>query len=133
MTLFSPDNTNPDCLPQDSSRREIAVVNAEIADNLALLLGPESFEHVANLFIDQATDALEEIHRAVPVRSYDEIASLSHKIKGSASTVGCDILADIYGKIERAAKNEEPEKLDQLTTLLLDATPKSLSALSDYV
>ena len=130
MKSFPPDNTNPDGGPQDSTPFEDAVMNTERADDLALTLGPEVFAHVTKLFVDQATNSLEEIHQAVRAQSFDEIADLAHSIKGSAYTVGCDLLADLYGKIEYAAKNAESEKIDQLTALLQDATQKSLSALS---
>jgi len=130
MKSFPPDNTNPDG-PQNSMQSEEPVMNIARADDLAQTVGPEVFAHVTKLFVDQATNSLKEIHQAVRAQSYDDIANLSHSLKGSAYTVGCDLLAELYGRIELAAKNAESDKVDQLTAQLQDATQKSLSALSD--
>ncbi len=129
MEPFLPDNTAPGHPDQDSVQCEVAMLNVKRARDLALSLGSETFEHVVKLFIDQANNSLEEMHNTARIRSFEEIASLSHTMKGSASTVGCDVLADLYGKIEHAVKNENSDMLDRLTTELQNATPLSLDAL----
>ena len=118
---------------QDSPQREISVVNVEITDQLALSLGPEIYNQILEVFVDQATDSVAKISRAVRFQCYDEIASLSHNMKGSASTLGCDLLAELYRMLELAAKDESPDKLVRLDAELQSATLESLNALSHSV
>lgn len=133
MTSSSHDNEQRDSLKQGSTQSAVPLVNAETANDLAHLLGPEVFENVVNLFVDQATSTLEAMLRTDGDEPQDDLARLAHKMKGSASTVGCESLTDLYLEIESASRNNDSERLDQLMASLRDTTRDSLNALSSFV
>lgn len=59
---------------------------------------------IVKLFSSQFPSVTAALHKALAAENWDELAKLSHTLKGSSATLCAEVLADLAGDLELAAK-----------------------------
>ena len=96
-------------------------------------MGSEFVVEIANLFIVEATNSMDEMLDAFEHDSYEQIASNSHTGKSGAATLGCTNLAEQFESIENAVRAEQPAYLGPMIARLQILIKDSQRALLHHV
>jgi PAS domain S-box-containing protein len=89
-------------------KEEQPLLNMEVVKRLKEMTAgsdPTFFKQVINMFMDQSDEIVNEITVQFAAGNESEIASLAHKLKGSALNIGANNLAEICRQIEIRGKN----------------------------
>ena len=70
------------------------------------------------MFIDQSTDIVNQISALLPVMDLPQMASLAHKLKGSALNLGANKIADTCRTIEIKGKELDSYGMSDLVDRL---------------
>jgi len=73
---------------------------------------PQIREVVAE-FIDSIGQRLDAMGTALASEDFDELARLAHALKGSGGTAGFNCFTDPAARIEKLAKSQQPENIDE--------------------
>jgi PAS domain S-box-containing protein len=90
---------------------------------------PSFFSQVIKMFVDQSTDIVNQISGLLPVMDLPQMASLAHKLKGSALNLGANKIADTCRTIEIKGKELDSYGMSDLVVRLkeeLDQTKKEI-------
>lgn len=124
-------------LPQLSNeeRHEVkemrAIIDPNIVENDMSVLGREKMSEIAQLFTSGSNQILEQLSKAVAVEDQSVIKQLTHKLKGSAGSMGMLALYDLCLVIEKA---EQPLEVYQQHHVQLESLVKeSIDALGDII
>ncbi|MBP6658199.1 MAG: response regulator [Bacteroidia bacterium] len=79
---------------------------------------PSFFNQVIKMFIDQSTDIVNQISALLPVMDLPQMASLAHKLKGSALNLGANKIADTCRTIEIKGKELDSYGMSDLVDRL---------------
>jgi len=85
-----------------------AVLNTALLSDLRDAIG-DALPTVIRTFISDSARYLVELRGAIAQRDTARIRDLAHTIKGSASNVGAELLADLALRVERLASGSEPD------------------------
>lgn len=72
-----------------------------------LLLGKEDsefFKNIIEMYLVQAFDIIDQLHNFINIKKIEECSKLSHKLKGSSSTLGLKDVTLCCEKIEYLGK-----------------------------
>lgn len=75
----------------------------------ALMLDEEQIEYLLGIYREKMEHSLQELLRAIETREYENIACISHAIKGSSANFRFDELSRLSYVIESSATEEEDE------------------------
>ena len=79
---------------------------------------PSFFNQVIKMFIDQSTEIVNQISGLLPVMDLPQMASLAHKLKGSALNLGANKIADTCRTIEIKGKELDSYGMSDLVAKL---------------
>ncbi len=85
-----------------------AALNTALLSDLRDAIG-DALPTVIRTFISDSARYLEELRGAITQRDTARIRDLAHTLKGSASNVGAELLADLVERVERMAGASEPD------------------------
>lgn len=86
------------------------------------------------LFITQASSTSQQINTALKEQNYQEVSRLSHKIKPSIDNMGILVLKEVIRQLENdAAKNPEPQHLENLAKTVTDTLSETIRQLKIYL
>ena len=85
-----------------------AVLNTALLSDLRDAIG-DALPTVIRTFISDSARYLVELRAAIAQRDTARIRDLAHTLKGSASNVGAELLADLVERVERLASAGEPD------------------------
>ena len=72
-------------------------------------------------FVDDLKERTSEIEQALASRSYDQLRTLAHQLKGAGGGYGFDAITDSAGQLEHALKESADDAtVDRLTRLLCE-------------
>ncbi len=95
----------------DSSNKRVfdleALLNRMGGDEQAL-------GEVVKIFLSHTPKMLNEVRSAALVNNWEQLATLSHSLKGACATFGAEALADVARKMEQVAKGADTERLRTL-------------------
>jgi HPt (histidine-containing phosphotransfer) domain-containing protein len=107
---------------------------ASVRAQLAELCGSDDVEDWAMLgpvldaFVEGSAERRDELVDAVRRSSVDEVEFLSHRLKGSALTLGVDDLAHVCGRLEADARTGVVDGSGQLIHALVRELQAAVSA-----
>ena len=107
---------------------------ASVRAQLAELCGSDDVEDWAMLgpvldaFVEGSAERRDELVDAVRRSSVDEVEFLSHRLKGSALTLGVDDLAHVCGRLEADARTGVVDGSGQLVHALVRELEAAVSA-----
>jgi len=79
---------------------------------------PSFFSQVIKMFVDQSSEIVEQIAGLLPVMDLPQMASLAHKLKGSALNLGANKLAETCRIIEIKGKDLDSYGMSDLVSRL---------------
>ncbi|MBK8584666.1 MAG: Hpt domain-containing protein [Bacteroidetes bacterium] len=79
---------------------------------------PSFFNQVIKMFVDQSSEIVEQIAGLLPVMDLPQMASLAHKLKGSALNLGANKLAETCRIIEIKGKDLDSYGMSDLVSRL---------------
>lgn len=107
--------------------------NKRVFDREALLnrMGgdQQALGEVVKIFLSHTPTMLNEVRSAALVKNWEQLAVLSHSLKGACATFGAEALADVARKMEQAAKSADTDRLENLLPLM----DMEMSALEEAV
>jgi TMAO reductase system sensor TorS len=96
--------------------------NKRVFDQGALLnrMGgdQEALGEVVKIFLSHTPKMLSEVRSAALVKNWEQLAVLSHSLKGACATFGAEALADVARKMEQVAKSADADRLRTLLPLM---------------
>ena len=118
--------------PVASSRLDAAV--APMVDQRLLVshvneLGMAKTQQIIDLFNDTIPATLAQARRAIHEGNGKLLVSAAHRVKSSASTIGLTSLANLAGKLEKAAFEGHHDRVEELIAKLEDGLPDVLESL----
>lgn len=125
--------------PPPVSRAEDKATDNPLFDSsmLASLKGnltPAQFEEMMKGMYDMAEDLLKKIDQAVNEGALKDAAAHAHGLRGMTSNFGFKTLAEEAGKLENAAKQEEPvESLQKLSAPLAQIFSDTRTAIDAWI
>ena len=94
------------------------------------LLGAAAFDEIIKEYVKSSAKTMDGLSGAWNAADYKSIASLAHKMAGTAGTIGLPLVMDFARRLESAAAGDHDEPLDPLMSQLYDCHGASLEALS---
>ncbi|MEB3224486.1 MAG: response regulator [Synechococcus sp.] len=64
-----------------------------------------------SLFLEELTQQLEQLTKAIATEDYPQICAITHNLKGTAGTMGAKLLSDAASHLEIAAQQAQPEAI----------------------
>lgn len=102
----------------------------KLLDDLHVVLSGGQYIEVVQLFVDNASVRISELHSAVHDNNLNSIESAAHSLKGSSANLGAKKLSSMCGGIvDMARKNNIPDNLDFLVLEI----EKELKFSSEYL
>lgn len=93
---------------------------------------PTFFGQVIKMFVDQSSEIVEQIAGLLPVMDLPQIASLAHKLKGSALNLGANKLADTCKTIEIKGKDLDSYGMSDLVKRLKEEMELTKTEIQKY-
>ncbi|MCG8491346.1 MAG: ATP-binding protein [Sneathiellales bacterium] len=101
----------------------------QVISELMKTLSEEKLTQIIKQINERSAEIIE--HLADPSLSFDELEKLSHELKGMASNIGMNALADKAGELEK--KSIEEERIDGCLEELRNLREASLENLSRFI
>ena len=114
----------------------MTILDQSILDDLRELdrLGDGKFlRQIIGVFEEQAVEIIDQLKSAVAETDDERLASLAHKLKGSARTVGAVELGDHCERLEREARAGDVSELDKRLDEVLGAVTRAKAGLRDQL
>ena len=103
------------------------------ADFLSRMMNDEDLAmRVALDFVQELPKQIELLKRAIASQQPKEAARIAHRLKGSASGVGAEVVCQLVSEIERAGHREDPAQLGTLAVDLDSSSAAVVAALSEF-
>lgn len=94
---------------------------------------PAFFSQVIKMFVDQGSDIVEQIAALLPIMDLPKMASLAHKLKGSALNLGANKLAETCRIIEIKGNDLESTGISELVSRLKTELELTKTEISKYL
>ncbi|MFZ7115647.1 MAG: ATP-binding protein [Bacteroidota bacterium] len=94
---------------------------------------PSFFNQVIKMFIDQSTEIVNQISGLLPVMDLPQMASLAHKLKGSALNLGANKIADTCRTIEIKGKELDSYGMSDLVARLNEELKLTKTEIEKYM
>ncbi|OFZ87695.1 MAG: hypothetical protein A2W21_14485 [Betaproteobacteria bacterium RBG_16_66_20] len=104
---LAPPQARPATSRATGTDRAVVQVDPRIAD-------------LAEKFVESARRDTARARLALDARDLDQVRLIGHTLRGSASSYGFDAVARLGGLLEHAARNEDVDSADRVTTRLAD-------------
>lgn len=105
------------------------IINQESLGKLRHNLGDITL--VVKVFLDVLPHRLKELEQAVHRRDFKRVVNIAHRIKGSGSQFGAELLSKLCTEIETMAKNEHACKLQQQYDKIFKVVEQIITILSE--
>lgn len=96
------------------------------------LLGATAFDQIVKEYVKSSAKTMDGLHGAWNVVDRQGIASLAHRMAGTAGTIGLPLMMDFARRLESAASGAHDEPIDPLLSQLYECHEASLEALSAW-
>ncbi len=99
-------------------------------EDISQKLGNNLIYDVANLFIKNSPELIENMKEAFDEQRLEEVESIAHKLKGSAKNIGATKMAEICDNIEHINERQPKQSCQELMTHLSSAFQSAADYLS---
>lgn len=94
---------------------------------------PNFFSQVIQMFIDQSTEIVEQLSLLLPIMDLPQMASLAHKLKGSALNLGANKMAETCRLIEIRGKELSSSGISDLVNRLKPELEETILDIKKYL
>ena len=116
---------------RSSDRGSEPIIETEQLDGLLAAAGREGLREILNAFWRSTDDLLSALNGQIADGDFTEAARTAHAIKGSASNVGAQFLAETAKALEAACRDEDGAKLAASYETAKDAVVSTRTAIED--
>ncbi|KAA5542525.1 PAS domain S-box protein [Adhaeribacter rhizoryzae] len=118
-------NENPfaveaEVIPTDEPEAAEPILDDAIIDQMRLLGGDDFAKQLYDEFTEETDPLLQEAGEKVAEQQYNDILGILHQLKGTSSTLGINLFADIAKKLEHNIKKKELSNVNEDFALLLE-------------
>ena len=91
----------------------------------------ELYDRIVNLLLEELPGRIELLRKGVADRDTDELARISHRLRGSIAVLGLQSVTDLAGAVERHVRDGEKEKAMEEAARLADKLERVHREMSD--
>ncbi len=125
-----------------NTKSETNTANSSVVINETVLMklkemtsgaDPNFFSQVIQMFIDQSTEIVEQLSLLLPIMDLPQMASLAHKLKGSALNLGANKMAETCRLIELKGKELSSSGISDLVNRLKPELEETIVDIRKYL
>lgn len=109
------------------------VLETEQLEGLLMAAGPDGLNDILDAFWRSTNDLLSQLNGQIQSGDFAEAARTAHAIKGSASNVGANLLANIAKEMENACREGDAASLQSSADQSTDAVELTKQAVADMI